>query len=683
MKTQSFPENVKQSAYLAFCRPGEKNIVLSGFLSTICTALRSGTKRSLEFVFKVFDIDHDKELSVDEFGLFVKYTIESTEIKTEAMNLNKFVKVFSKVANITQILSPFALVPTVAGELETFEKYQTSLQRAEDGTELWVTSSQWLRTWRAFVDESNKTSPLPPNYIDNYSLYLPNTTELKPGLEENRDYELLTKKAWTEMVKQYNGGPEIMRRMISLGSKLEVELYPPVMNFYKSGSLTEKVDLTSKKKLILTCKNTLEEALNKFKTEAGIAGQTLLRRSKNNVIWEDLTDLTVLLSELKPKSSEAYLVIPINRSKISKLSSTVGGSSYSTNGLSSNKSGSPTSKLQLTGFKRLPTGPGHVGLFNAGLNCYMNCVVQCLAHILPIRAVFLDTDLLPQTQSSNKIILSLERLFAELWQSDKQYISPTSFSKAFKQSHPRFVFGEQHDSHDFLAMLLELVHEDLKPHSQTDSAIVEIANASQPEVHQLGEKYWAYMRENGSPISNICAGLMKIRLTCSNCSQDKSRFEEALYLSVACEGSSRVPITLHECLRAHFSEDQFEAQCDKCSVTGPHSMRIRLCNTPQVLIICLKRFAAQSGRVSKIDREIQFPTTGLDLSKLVVGHQASLYDLAAVVNHFGTINHGHYTAACKIEESWVNFDDEVVTKTGDDASLWAQSAYILFYQLRS
>jgi ubiquitin C-terminal hydrolase len=232
-------------------------------------------------------------------------------------------------------------------------------------------------------------------------------------------------------------------------------------------------------------------------------------------------------------------------------------------------------------------------------------------------------------------------------------------------------------------MLLELVHEDLKPHSQASSAIAELANASDTEVSQLGEKYWAYIRENGSPISNICAGLMKISLSCSNCSQDKSKFEEALYLSVACEGSSRSPITLHECLRAHFSEDQFEAQCDECKVTGPHSMRIRLCNTPQILIICLKRFASQSGRISKIDREILFPATGLDLSKLVVGHQASLYDLAAVVNHLGTIHQGHYTAACKIEESWVNFDDEVVTKTRDEASRWGQSAYILFYQLRS
>mmetsp|Transcript_8924 Transcript_8924/g.17246 ORF Transcript_8924/g.17246 Transcript_8924/m.17246 type:complete len:747 (-) Transcript_8924:789-3029(-) len=694
-KTQNFPEGVKTSAYTAFCSEGEKSINQSSFMVTLCRVLRSNRKASLEFLFKVFDVDRDKELSAQEFSVFATHMISEPYLELEQgpYSLAKFTKEMRKLKEFDNLLSPFALVPTIEGERESFRRYQSALNSYTEGTERWLIAAHWLNAWKAFTDEQPDKvikPPIPPGHIDNYYLHMPNSRNLKPDLEEHKDYELLTKKAWTELYKQYAGGPEICRKYVELEGKMMLELHPPIMVFYRPYVNTEKADPNTLKKIVFSCVNTLEEAVNKYRTDTGLQHQCTVKRSSDKKVWEFLSDMSVTLYELKPTQEDCFLVIPLQRDqgkKISLQGLALSGSSFSTNGISqgSARSGSPTSRHQFASFKKMTQGPGQVGLVNLGQTCYMNCVLQCVAHIFPFRSVLLDDQLnvKPFPEDTSKLMKTLAQLFFELWQGAKPHISPLNFAKAFKNRNSRFDAGEQHDSHDFLAMLLDNLNEDLKPNKEMEKPNAELTNAEEDEVQELGNEYWNFVKENGSTVSNICSGLTKIKLTCKNCSQDKVKFEEVLYLSVACEGFSGASVTLNECLRQHFSEDKFKANCEQCQADVQHSMRIRLYNAPQVLIICLKRFSAKSGRVSKINKAVDFPSTGLDLSKLVVGRTPSLYDLVAVVNHFGDIHQGHYTAACKNDKHWVYFDDDFVTMTTEDTSQWAQSGYILFYQLRS
>jgi ubiquitin C-terminal hydrolase len=60
------------------------------------------------------------------------------------------------------------------------------------------------------------------------------------------------------------------------------------------------------------------------------------------------------------------------------------------------------------------------------------------------------------------------------------------------------------------------------------------------------------------------------------------------------------------------------------------------------------------------------------------------YDLYAVCNHSGTLEHGHYFAYCKRTESdgiekWYKFNDTRVTEIIDEREVVTQDAYILFY----
>ena len=55
----------------------------------------------------------------------------------------------------------------------------------------------------------------------------------------------------------------------------------------------------------------------------------------------------------------------------------------------------------------------------------------------------------------------------------------------------------------------------------------------------------------------------------------------------------------------------------------------------------------------------------------------NIYDLYGVINHFGSLNFGHYTANCYNEEakSWFNFNDSSVTKISDPGSVNGYSQY--------
>lgn len=85
---------------------------------------------------------------------------------------------------------------------------------------------------------------------------------------------------------------------------------------------------------------------------------------------------------------------------------------------------------------------------------------------------------------------------------------------------------------------------------------------------------------------------------------------------------------------------------------------------------------------------MDFPLDGLDVQKYVKMDCkqegiSSVYDLFGVVNHFGSLNGGHYTATCKnsIDDNWYYFNDSSVSGAGGQKFM-SDAAYILFYRRR-
>ena len=86
--------------------------------------------------------------------------------------------------------------------------------------------------------------------------------------------------------------------------------------------------------------------------------------------------------------------------------------------------------------------------------------------------------------------------------------------------------------------------------------------------------------------------------------------------------------------------------------------------------------------------KISYPVNNFDLSQYVIGPDKSKasYDLYGVVQHYGDVFFGHYTAMCKndITQKWYEYNDSRVTEISDEAEIEDnQAAYLLFYKLHN
>uniref|UniRef100_A0A674NRL2 ubiquitinyl hydrolase 1 n=1 Tax=Takifugu rubripes TaxID=31033 RepID=A0A674NRL2_TAKRU len=137
--------------------------------------------------------------------------------------------------------------------------------------------------------------------------------------------------------------------------------------------------------------------------------------------------------------------------------------------------------------------------------------------------------------------------------------------------------------------------------------------------------------------------------------------------------------------------------CPKCQQHREASKQLLLWRLPNVLIIQLKRFSFRSFIWrDKINDMVDFPIRNLDLSKFCIGmkdemQQPPVYDLYAVINHYGGMIGGHYTAYARLpsdknsqrsDVGWRLFDDSTVTMV-DESQVVTRYAYVLFYRRRN
>lgn len=108
--------------------------------------------------------------------------------------------------------------------------------------------------------------------------------------------------------------------------------------------------------------------------------------------------------------------------------------------------------------------------------------------------------------------------------------------------------------------------------------------------------------------------------------------------------------------------------------------------TRYLFAVC--RFSYEGMWRQKLQTSIDYPLNELSLKNYCYVNQNDsvqrLYDLYGVVNHFGTMEGGHYIAACKhaSKQKWFKYDDHEVTEISN-TDVRSSAAYILFYMAKT
>jgi ubiquitin C-terminal hydrolase len=145
--------------------------------------------------------------------------------------------------------------------------------------------------------------------------------------------------------------------------------------------------------------------------------------------------------------------------------------------------------------------------------------------------------------------------------------------------------------------------------------------------------------------------------------------------------SSALPVT--ELIERYFREMALDIDnkslCGACGGESCALRRVTLVEAPENLVLQLKRFKVRGKEFRRDDSDVVVPPL-LDLTPFFIQmqHQPVTYQQIAVVNHFGSLVSGHYTAYGMRAGKWLYFDDSVVT-VRDPPVGGSQSPYLLYY----
>jgi ubiquitin C-terminal hydrolase len=324
---------------------------------------------------------------------------------------------------------------------------------------------------------------------------------------------------------------------------------------------------------------------------------------------------------------------------------------------------------------------GLCGLHNLGNTCFMNSAIQCLTHTEPLISFFMSNsylDDLKKKSNEKSLTESFNELIRYIWFKNAT-IMPAKFLNlsqklAFEKNIFEFAGFAQNDSVEYLLYLLESLHLSL-----AYKASMEITGTPKNERdnHAVNAyKNWEkFFKNEYSQIIKIFYGQFITKIDIYN--DDKSIKEtNFLYEPFNCllldiPSINNRNINIYDCIDKYCIYEDVNNNRKKCS---------QFWKLPDILIISFKRFDINRN---KIDTDILFPITELNLSKYMNGYNSHLYkyDLYAVIHHTGNTNGGHYYASIRNSNGkWYVFNDSQIFE--EDTDRLIKNAYCLFYRLQ-
>lgn len=324
---------------------------------------------------------------------------------------------------------------------------------------------------------------------------------------------------------------------------------------------------------------------------------------------------------------------------------------------------------------------GLSGLSNIGNTCYLNSAIQCLSNTLSLTEYFLSNKFLEDLNNNKKehfMSNEYHRLLSTMWE-EPCIVRPISFKNMLGKYESRFNNMQQHDSHEVLTTLIDLLHTGLSYEVEINYKGDVKNELDEAEVESI--KTWTnYFKKQYSKILEIFYGQYYSRLVCPNCREVSSNYDPFCTLTLPITNETE---NIYDCLDkmsdVELLDNDNQWRCDKCKEYGNALKKITLWKTPNNLIVTLKRFY----NLRKNNKRIDFPLDDFNLENYVDGYDKynSKYEAYAMINHIGGINSGHYYAFCKnTNGKWYKYDDSDVSEiTSPDLD----NVYVIFYRKKN
>ena len=321
-----------------------------------------------------------------------------------------------------------------------------------------------------------------------------------------------------------------------------------------------------------------------------------------------------------------------------------------------------------------------VGLQNLGCICYMNSLLQQFFMIPTLREALISSQINTTRNKEELILFQIQKIFANLKTSDRQYHNPKDFCNNFKISDGQpFNVLEQMDVDEFFNLLIDRVELNLK-----------------------GTKYENIFKYH-------FGGMLTNELICKGCPHYSEREESFNSISLQVKNKKSILQSFESFVEGEMLEGENAYLCEKCDKKVNTLRRQCLKKLPRIMIVVLKRFDFDYDTMTKfkVNDFCEFPlelnvekftqeylqknekikNEGKDVEKEkttedIIENESSSqsqieftpkpdnyykYKLTGTLIHMGTAESGHYYSIIKDNSDqlqnnnqWFEFNDHIV-----------------------
>ncbi len=352
-----------------------------------------------------------------------------------------------------------------------------------------------------------------------------------------------------------------------------------------------------------------------------------------------------------------------------------------------------------------------IGLDNLGATCYMNAVLQCMAHFRGVSEKILTW--YRYMEDNNKTDRKLSYAFAELLDNlyfphehynYKKSYSPKKFKDLIGSMNPLFAGIQANDSKDIMNFIIEKMHSELNSLGETNSTNIanETNNAIFDQTNEL-LTFNNFLREFKSNyhsfLSENLYALQKTMTLCCDCKTMIYNFQTYNFLIFPlldvkyfvinnyCQNpffnGQNYVLNLIDCFKYYQKIDYFQGEnqiyCNICKTMKNANYCNLLYSTPTILCIVLNR-----GKDNKDFKENIIFGTELNLSEFAQDKSdCSIYYLIGVVIHVGDSSmSGHFFSYSRnhFKSPWYKYNDSIVSICNNENEIFSYGTpYILFY----
>ena len=322
------------------------------------------------------------------------------------------------------------------------------------------------------------------------------------------------------------------------------------------------------------------------------------------------------------------------------------------------------------------------GLYNLGLSCYMNSLLQCLFYIKELREYFIEK--IDTFNEDQKMCQAFAKVMYGLKNDEEENIEPKEFKNLIGEANSLFLGRKAADVKDLLfnlidSFLTELNQEDDDIENENeDSATLDFSNKEQMFKETKKE-----IDQNYNIINELFIGYYYTMYKCLETQTSTYSFQTESFILFDLEKIKNYfgknDLSLDLCFEYYYRKQSNSSfYCNKCKKTHKGEAYEKMYRPPKILIVILDRGHGKTfkGEV-KINKNLELKTI-IDEDNY---EYSSLYKLICVSTHSGSSSSsGHYTACCLTDNNKYYYFSDTYVKEINEENIIKDEPYLLFYQ---